>query len=109
MSNRSLRDVRLRHLGHRNSGLHTNFGAGLFQKVLKGERVHHGAEHSHVVRTTAIHAPLGKFSAAEEVASPDHHGHFGFLGALRDFAGNLSHHIGVDPQLTIAKSFTREL
>jgi hypothetical protein len=59
MSYRAKWNVWLSDLGHCDCGLNPDADSGLFQKVLKGQGVHNGSKHSHVVSSGALHAALG--------------------------------------------------
>src|SRR5690606_10721046 len=89
---------------------------GLLEEVLQGERVHHRAEHAHVVGPAAVHPALAQFGAAEEVAAADDHRDLDavlVVGPLRggrgDLSGDLADDVGVDAQLPAAERLTREL
>ena len=49
--------------------------AQALQRVLHGERIHHGRQHTHVIAGDAIHAGAGQARSAEDVAATDDHCH----------------------------------
>src|SRR5699024_12807382 len=69
-------DVGLGDLRHRNRRLDPRVASQLLEEVLQRQAVHHGAEHAHVIGTGAVHAELGQFGAAEEVAAADDYAHY---------------------------------
>ena len=73
MPDRSERDVGLRDLCHLDCGLHASVNADPFQRVLQGQRVHHGGQHPHVVGPGPVH--VGSLTASPDVPSPHHDRH----------------------------------
>src|SRR5699024_12437501 len=71
--------------------------------------VHHGAEHAHVIGTGAVHAALGQFGAAKEVAAADDYAHFDVLDRGRDLTGDHGHDIGIDSDPAAAEDLAGEL
>src|SRR6266516_1578398 len=63
---------RLGDLGHRDGALDAGGDAVLFQRVLQGEGVDDGGQHSHVIAGCPFDAPLASGQAAENVPSADH-------------------------------------
>ncbi len=89
----------------------TRVAAPAARGILQCERVHHGAEHAHVVGATAVHAALAELGATEEVAAADDDGDVDAVDRLGDLAGDLSHDVGIHAQLAPAErlpdSFSR--
>jgi hypothetical protein len=98
-------DVRLGDLGHGDGGLHARLGTGLLEEVLQGEGVHDGAEHAHVVGAAAVHAALGEFRAAEEVAAADDDGDLDGLGRFGDLPREAADDVGVDAEASGPECF----
>jgi hypothetical protein len=82
--------------------------AGLLKKVLQGEGIHNGAQHSHVVGSRAIHSALREFSAPKEVSATDNDGHFDVLGRLRDLLGYAGYDVWIHSKGAATKCFTRQ-
>src|SRR4051812_34097858 len=106
---RAARDVRLRHLGHGDRGLHARLRARLLEEVLQRERVHHRAEHAHVVGAAALHAALLELRTAEEVAPTDHDRDLDGLRGLGDLAGEGTHDDGIDAESSVAECLPGKL
>ena len=110
------RDVRLGHLRHRDRRLHAHLRARLLEEVLQRERVHHGAEHAHVVGAAAVHAALAELRAAEEVAAADDDGDLDavrIVRVLRRRLGDLAcaiaaDDVGVHPERSAAERLARQ-
>ena len=82
---------------------------GLLQEVLKGEAVHDGSEHAHVVGAGTVHAALGQFGAAEEVASADDDCDLDVGDCGRDLLGHATDGIRVNAQFPAAEDLAGEL
>src|SRR5690606_14070890 len=67
------------------------------------------AEHAHVVRAASVHATLGEFSTAEEVATTDDDRDLRVCGRRSDLLGQAADHIGVDAERAAAEGLTGEL
>jgi len=78
--------------------LHANICASLLDEVLKGESVHDGAQHAHVVRTTAIHATVRKFRSPKEVATANDNCYLYLFGGASDAFCNAGNHVWVYTQ-----------
>ena len=96
-------------LRHRDRGLHTGVDTRLFEEVLQGQAVHDGAEHAHVVGAGAVHAALGEFGSAEEVAAADDDADLDILGGGGDLTGDCGHDVGIDADLASAEDLAGEL
>ena len=74
MAHGAAADVVLAHLVDADGGHHARVQPEALERVLHGERVHHGGEHAHVVAGDAIHAGAREARAAEDVAAADDDG-----------------------------------
>ena len=96
------KDKGFRHADHIERGLHAGGNALLFDRVLQGERVDDGSEHSHVIRGGAVHA--GALTAAPEIAAADDdadlHAHIVYADELIDDAGD---DLFVQPEALISR------
>ena len=110
MTVRAQGQVRLRDLGHIDGRLHAALDPLLQQKVLQRERIHHRAEHAHVIRAGTVHAPLGQLRAAEEVAAANDDGDFG-AGACHgsDLLGHVFYHVRVNTHFAAAEHLPAQL
>ena len=74
------------------------------ERVLQGERIHHGGEHAHVIGGDPVHAGAREAGAAEDVAAAEHHGHLhAQLGQVADLAGDALEHAGIDAVILVAE------
>jgi hypothetical protein len=104
------RDVGLGDLSHRDGGLHARAYPGLLKEVLQRQRVHHRAEHAHVVRARAVQPAGRELRAAEEVATADDDGDLDALAlGLRDLAGDAQDDVRVEADVSPAEDLTGEL
>ena len=71
MSDRAPADVGLGHRAHLDRRQHARLTAGLLERVLEGQRVDDGGQHTHVVSGGSLHAARAGGHAAENVAAPD--------------------------------------
>ena len=90
---------------HLEKGRVVIFGAGarLLEEVLQRERVHHRAEHAHVVGPAAVHAPLRELGAAEEVAAADDDRDLDGARGIGDLTRERAHHVRIDPERSPAE------
>ena len=66
-------DKRLSHVFHLDGGENPSLHPGIFQRILQGERVDHGGQHSHIVGGVPIHLTfIGRRSAPPNVATSNH-------------------------------------
>ncbi len=74
MPDRPPPDVGLGHLGHLDGGLNAGRSPTLLERVLQGQRVHHGGQHPHVVGRGAVHPLRRPLEATEDIAAADDQG-----------------------------------
>lgn len=67
-------NVGLGHLGHLDGGLNAGRSPTLLERVLQGQRVHHGGQHTHVVGRGAVHPLRRPLEAAEDIPTTDDQG-----------------------------------
>ena len=109
VANRAARNVSLSNLRHGDSGLNAGVNTLLLQEVLQSQGVHHGAEHTHVVCTGAVHTRLREFSAAEEVAATNHDGGLNFANGCGDLLSDAAHDLGRNTNFAATKNLTGKL
>ena len=87
-------------LGHRlhaEGALCSRVHADLFQRVLKCQRVDERRQHAGVVGGRALHAPVGGFGAAPNVAAAHNNGQLHARGhCVLDLLGQVTHGLCVD-------------
>mgnify|MGYP000210903751 CR=1 FL=1 len=111
MANGTKRKVGLSNLAHRDSGLHAGGSTRLLQEVLQSQRVHYGAQHTHVVRARALHATLGKFCTAEEVTATNNDCYlYAATNNISDLFSYICEYIGINTDAFIStENFSRKL
>ena len=109
VADRAARNVSLSNLRHGDSGLNAGVNTLLLQEVLQSQGVHHGAEHTHVVCTGAVHARLREFSATEEVAATNHDGGLNFANGCGDLLSDAAHDLGRNANFAATKNLTGKL
>ena len=109
MADGAARNVGLGDLAHGDGALHAGFDAGLLKEVLQRQAVHDGAEHAHVVGAGAVHAALGQFGAAEEVAAADDDRDLDVGNGGGDLLGHAADGVRVDAELAAAEDLAGEL
>jgi hypothetical protein len=103
------RDVRLGDLGHRDRRLYPRRRSRLLEEVLQRQRVHHRAEHAHVVRPPTVHPALTELGTAEEVAPADDDRDLDVLRGVGDLPRQATHHLGTHAQGPGTEGLTRQL
>ena len=89
-------DVGLGDLSHGDGCLDAGGHPRLLDEVLKGQGVHDGSQHAHVVGAGAIHAPRRELGAAEEVPASDDDGDLDSRAyGIGDLTGGVGDDIGV--------------
>ena len=98
------------HVFHFDRGHHAGLDAGLFERVLEGERVDDRGEHAHVVGRVAVHpAFAGGRGAAPDVAATDHDGQLQRgRDDLLDLLGEVTRDAGREVVAWLAESFAGE-
>ena len=103
------RNVSLSNLRHGDSRLNAGVNALLLQEVLQSQGVHHGAEHTHVVCTGAVHTRLRKLSATEEVAATNHDGGLNLTNSCGNLLSDAAHDLGRNADFTATENLTGKL
>ncbi|MPM98202.1 hypothetical protein SDC9_145386 [bioreactor metagenome] len=99
------RNVGLGHLPHGDGRLDAGGHPFLLQEVLQGQRVHHRAEHAHVVGAVTVHTAALQLHTAEIVAAADHDRDLGTRGhEVSDLAGHRADDQRVDAELATPES-----
>ena len=96
-------NIRLADLVHLDSAHHAAGNIVVFEGILKGERIHNGCQHAHVVGLGALHATGSAGHAAENVAAADNNADLVTNSEqLLDLLGKMVGNLGIDAILAIA-------